>query len=467
MIKRLLLLIILEFYHVLAQRSKDTEIHSLIIIKTPEDCSESEHNNEIKLSKKGFEMEEATATRMIGNYSDFIEKSIKSSRNVYALAANTTCHYQSVSYFSQKLLHRVKSNRFVAKEENIDYFPLSILRDEKDTIFQLRKCDVASKEVSKESFETVMGYAKNESVINLIEKIRNISYVQQSSHLTKLARFVTFEEFYEAINLDKSANLTEPEQAWIGRVYELFIYSQYYTDHKTAIGFMKPLISHLNFLVGEMQFHEIEDKETPREKKLFIFSVPKKIMLGFTHLLFAASHQNSFEQVSGFFLPKFNSSDKSYNLRFNSSDILTIEVFKSDPEKLEKSFNFLQLEDMILDFYNRTDKYYAIQGNQNGIDKQCCGPFVGGQCLMIDLMKYLLLGFDKIEVKTCKIRERIGDVYQTDIVGNTIIFATVIMVGYIMNICIQISQEKAKKDSEEVIRYSPLETETQNLDEAS
>lgn len=441
-----LILLLYIWENILGKKIERKKIHTLLVIKMPTGCKESMHNNEILLSKEGSVEEKKLGLGLSERYKKFIQTSIKSSKNVYAIAANTSCHYQSTDEFLRGMLKNVDESRFVSGDE--DYLPLSVLRDYSDTLFQLRTCDVLRKEIGEDSFRNIIRYRNDPVIKKVIEKIKNMKIVSENENLKNLIFFEFFEHFYSELKLNSPNKLSHEEEYLVSKVYELFMYSHYFASHLTTVSFIKPFVGRINSMLEGLKTREKNDGELKKRKKLLVFTASEKLMLGIFNSFLNITHSQIYKEIKEF----MNNSqivERSHNILSKSPKNFIIEIFEKNEKKFVKGFNFLELESLILNPYQRDDKLYAVEGLLDGKIVNICGPFVNGECLLIDLIEFAFIDFYLINAKFCELRDNLRELERKDYFEDFLFFVIIFETGVIISLLIQIKTKERGKEEKE------------------
>lgn len=447
----ILLLLLVRIFLTKSVVKKKREIHTLLIMKTPSECEESKHNEEIILSLDGKNKEMKLGKNIRKEFGNFLSEEVATSRNVYAISPNTSCHYQSTYHFSQSLLFDEKREAY---QNIVDFFPTVIERDHSDSIFQLRTCDILRKEAGEESYGLIMDYKERKEIKEAINIIRNIKAIKENGYLDNLLDFERFEKFYNTVKLNHKKEISDKELYLIDKLYELFMYSHYFSNHRTAVGFLKPFIHKLNQLLGEIAVREEIDGELKTEKKVIIITLTKKMMFGIFNSILGRTHKDIFKQLKEFITNTTN--ENNYKELIEEKHTLVVEIFNRDEEKVVKGFNFLQIDSLILKPYGRIGKRYAIEARLDGKVVNMCGPFVSGQCLLIDMIEFFLIDFYLVEAKYCRIIDNLEREQSQNWVHKFMSFSIILLTGIIVYLIFEINLVKKEKEKERRLEYHPL-----------
>ena len=446
---------------------------ALVVIKTPHRCQFSEDSDQVVLTKDSLGREYEDGGRLGGRFKEFFGSKILSFSNIYSMAANTTCHYQSTFSYLQGILssaqspqnhqkgkkkrkNKIKNKNHLTALDGV--FPVGIHTDYSDTLFQLRACPEFKPEIGSQSFQLIANYSKSKPVKWAIQQLldKNKWISELSEHLHSL---YNIEALYGIIHLDKSSKGLDLESKVIlDQLYLLYMLGRYFSSPRSTISFLKPFFIKVERLLHKYKLREKSEGELIRERrKLLVFTVSNKIMVGMKNKFLGLTHEKIYKNLESVYnletveAKKKNMNQKTLQKMKNQmienfdqiepgSDFL-LKIRRANIKEVNLNLVQREVKNFRISPYSRKDKLYSVEGYFKGKREHICGPYVQGECLLVDLITYMMIDLFSVEANTCKIKEAIqqdeddliasldrdwpGDIFKMVIV---VIFSAILMV---------------------------------------
>lgn len=379
----------------------------LVIIKTPAECQKRQKEDtqqEIIQSDSG-QLQDFRLGKIWKKEYSYLIKSIESQSRVYALSANTSCHWTSIfnniagmfigskhqTIFSTrnefKLVPPGGKKDYLDNEMNFalpeGFYPVAIKRDFSDHLYQLRTCERLKTSILFESFLFVKQYWDDVLIMKEMGKIFKEEDFLKYKFVKEKFKFQNIEEIYEKILLEK-ISLKEENLGKILLLYHVNMYAKYFGSNIAIASIMEPFVKSIM-----KRLKKYGDETTKRrirhKKRLQLYSASQKIMIGMNNLIFGVDHKKAY----GYFKQFVNNTKldfKQFEGIIQPGSNLVLEIYKSS-EVEEKSL--------------KNSSYYAVRGRVNGEYKDVCGG-MEGECLMKNFDKFLMGKVTKGRPDRCK-----------------------------------------------------------------
>ena len=288
----------------------------LIILKTPGRCQKNSQMP-IDQSPTGEHQDFILGEHIKEKFSDFVYDIVSTEKNVYALAANNSCHWSSLQNLCRSLFIDMKEPQVAHEDSPVlrppgvnetfyesrkykyalpkGFWPVAIRKDTVDHILINdinNTCLILAEFIEEEAkYGLVAGLFENADIRKTFSVLESELHEQAASF--KLMTPITFQNievlYIEAQLRNIDIQLEESTLELFQNFYWMFIYAKYSSTPQIQVSLVKPILHLIREKISTLSSNKKENDDD--KDVLTLLSIPDRQMAALNSLLYQYSHE--------------------------------------------------------------------------------------------------------------------------------------------------------------------------------